>query len=136
MKMMFGLAAAKAQKLAAAQTKSAISLAGLRMQSDLGRLKPCAVIPLQDCLVRLVVIGETEFRAVPPQFLAGITRRFHGQQRRFRNPPADLERSPQMLLLAVAIIDPILPMIVPRDFRQRLIIDRFAFAENRQPAIR
>src|SRR5688572_25119320 len=102
------------------------------MQPDLGRFESSAVFSLQNFVIRLVVIGEFEIRAIPTQFLAWITRRLHRQQSRLGDAPADLERRPQMLLLTMAIIDPILPMIMARDLRQRLVVDRFAFAENRQ----
>src|SRR3954463_9331210 len=99
----------------------------LRVQSNFRRRETFMIVALQDFFVRLVVIRETIILRIPAQFLAWETRCFHGQQRRLGDAHADLERRPQMLFVAVTIIDPILPVIVASDFRKRLVFDNFSF---------
>src|SRR5437867_3080934 len=94
-----------------------------------------AVFAGQDFLVRLVMVVEPVFRGIPAQFLARITCRLHRQQRRFRDARADVEGRPERFLVAETVVGPVLPMVARRHFWQRLILHRFALAENRDRTV-
>src|SRR5687767_8517512 len=121
MTTMFGIAAPAPMANRIALLSSANSLTrGLRCTlAHLRRREAFAVLPRENLFVGFVVVGEAEIGGVPTQFLAGITRRFHGQQGRFGDAPADVERRPQRFLCAKAIVRPVFPVVARLHFGQR-----------------
>ena len=85
--------------------KQSVYLGGIR------RPKAFTVVPFQDGLVCLIVVGKAIVLGVPTQFLTWETCRLDGQQCRLSNSRTNTKWSPKRLLISKAAFSPIMPMI-------------------------
>lgn len=76
------------------------------------------------------MVGEFVSFAVPTEFLAGEFGGFGGQQCGFGDADTDLEWSPEGFLGALAVVDPVAPVVAAADIGHGFVFDDFSFAED------